>query len=166
MKYCRDTTINHVVALKHNACLEDINSLIRQEGYSDASPLFTNAEIVLNMDKAEDIVARLENRLEKNKSMDMAFGIAYPNSTKVKMLLVELRLNYSNPNNLSKAEIEEKVAGTSLLLSNIPEIIKMYIFIFKTGQLAEAYSRLFRMIPKINSNYVVMDIEHLKSTYF
>ncbi len=165
MKYCRKSTINHNIALSHNSCLQNINTLIIDEGYLGTDLFFTNEEIILNMDRAETIFAPLENRLQK-KSMDMAFGIKSPDSINTKMLMVELRLNYKNPNNLNRAEIEEKVEGTSRILSNIPAIYKLYIFIFKTEQLEEAINRLYRMIPKINTNYVVMDIHQLKEKYF
>lgn len=165
MKYCRNTTINHDISLSHNSCLQNINTLIINEGFVGTIPLFTNTEIVINLDEAERIMA-IEVGRPLNRSMDMAFGLSNENSTNERILMVELRLNYHNPNNLNRTEIEEKVNGSSLLLNDIPPIYKLYIFIFKTEQLQEAISRLFRMIPRINSNYVVMDIHQLKERYF
>lgn len=166
MRYCKLTTQNHKIISFCGSCLEDINTLICKEGYSGPSPLFTNSELVINMDCAEALLSNPSKKIQKNKSMDMAFGITNESSTKIQMLMVELRLNYNNPNNLNREEIEGKVNGTSLILANIPPIYKRYIFIFKTEQLQEAISRLFRMIPKIQTNYVVMDIHQLKDTYF
>lgn len=165
MKYCRTTTENHAIALSHK-CLKSINHLIVSEGYIGQDSLFENDEVVLDMDYAEAIIAAKENRLKKNKSMDLAFGIRNIESTKIKMLMVELRLNYNNPNNLNRQEIEEKVAGTRENLSHYPPIYNQYIFVFKTEQLQEAINRLFRMIPRIQSNYVVMDIYQLKDKFF
>ncbi len=105
-------------------------------------------------------------QVEKNKSMDMAFGIKNSDSSKIQMQLIELRFNYNNPNNLDRKEIEGKVAGSSQLLSEVPPTVKLYMFIFKTEKLQEAISRLFRIIPKINPNYAVMDIYSLKKNIF
>jgi hypothetical protein len=165
MKYCNYTTINHHIAVLHNNCLQDINYLITKEGYLGTVSPFINNETVIYLDLAEELIAITEGR-SKNKSMDMAFGLTNSDSSIKEMLMVELRLNYSNPNNLNRAELEGKVAGSSLLLSNIPEIHNRFIFIFKTNQRQEARNRLSRMIPRINSNYIVMDIPELHSTYF
>jgi hypothetical protein len=165
MKYCRNTTISHNIAVTHNACLQDINCLIVEEGYSGPVPLFTNTEIVINLDKAEEIVARIDGRLQ-NKSMDMAFGLTNADSSIRVMLMVEFKFNLKVFYNLKKTDLEGKVAGSTLILSNIPAIHNLFIFIFKTNHIQEAKNRLARMDPKINNNYVTMDIHQLQATYF
>jgi hypothetical protein len=165
MKYCSNTTINHNIAILYNACLQELNQLIVNEGYLGTIPLFKNNEIVINPDKAEKIIAKKAGR-RRNKSMDMAFGLSNSDSSIREMLMVELRLNYRNPNNLNREELEGKVAGSILVLANIPQIHNRYIFIFKTNQRQEARNRLSRMIPRINSNYIVMDIHELQASYF
>jgi hypothetical protein len=167
MQYCRTTTTNHSIALAHATCLQDINSLINEEGYQTTTSLFTGGEIVLNLDRAENIIAGIEGRLEKNKSMDLAFGIKNEDATKTQMLLVELKFKVTDLYAIKKKDLEQKVQGSTLILSSNPPICKKYIFIFKTENLAEAMHRLYkRMIPKIDPTYVAMDIQHLKATYF
>jgi hypothetical protein len=166
MKYCRNTTLNHPLSQLHNNCLNDINSLIVNEGYQDINPLFTNNEIVINLDHAETIVADIQGRKEKNKSMDMAFGIKNAVATKIQMLLVELKFNVKDVYSLKRTDLEGKVEGSSIILGDIPSIYKRYIFIVKPEHLQEAISRFFRMIPKIESNYIVLDIHLLKAEYF
>lgn len=165
MKYCKSTTRSHRIAVAHDRCLHDLNHLIVQEGFSGFIPLFTNAEIVINLDKAEEIIADAAGR-QKNKSMDMAIGLAKSDSTVREMLMVEFKFNLNDFYYLKKTDLEGKVAGSALILSNVPSITNLFIFIFKTNHIQEAKNRLARMIPKINSNYVAMDIHNLQATYF
>jgi hypothetical protein len=167
MKYCLTTTTSHEVALKFNNCIEEINSLIETEGYDGVLPLFTNKEIVINMDMAEALVSADLKRQEKNRSMDLAFGISDPdNSSKKQMLMVELKFNMKEFYGLRKQHIEDKVAGSAAILADSPPIYRQYIFIFNASHLQEAISRMYRMVPKIKSNYVAFDIDSLKSRFF
>ncbi len=149
MKYCSTTTLTHNVATTYKNCIEDINSFIAKEGHSSPLPLFTNSEIILNMDKAEILVSDSLGRKEKNKSMDMAFGITDPNnSSKKQMLIVELKFNMTEFYGLRKQDLEGKVLGSTAILANEPPIYKKYIFIFKAQHLQEALNRMYRMVPK------------------
>lgn len=168
MKYCINTTRNHPITTKYPQVLEDINDLLINESRDCVGylvPTFNNNESVINMDSLEAIVARDNNRA-RNKSMDLAFGINSADSINKEMVLVEIRLNYINPNNLNKEELEGKVNGSSQLLSGHHPIHNKYIFIFKSNQIQEAISRLRRMIPSINSGFIVMDVEQLQLSYF
>lgn len=164
MKYCHKTTTTH--SKIHSSCIVDINDLIIKEGYIGINPLFTNTEVVINLDAAEALESAAVGRKEKNKSMDMAFGISNYASTKRQMLLVELKFNVTDLYALKKTDLEEKVAGSSLILLNEPSIYQQFIFIFKTEHLQEAISRLFRMVPRIDSKYVALDINLLKANFF
>ncbi len=165
MRYSLANTTNHSLALADGSILIDLNTLIKREGFLGTIPFFNKNEIVMDLDLAEEHISDAANR-PALKSMDMAFGLSNDNATVAKMLLVELRLNYRNPNNLDRAELEGKVAGSSRLLSNIPPISRKDIFVFKTGQIQEAINRLRRMNPRIDSNYFAYDIESLKDEYF
>jgi hypothetical protein len=166
MNYCLNTTVNHPIALAYSNCMTDINSLLTQEGFQSSGLLFSNQEIVINLDVAEAIVADLEGRRKKNKSMDMAFGINNSDSTKAQIQMVELKFNVRDFYSVRRIDLEEKVSGSCQILSELPPIVKLYIFIFRTENLHEGVSRLCRMIPKINSNYVAMDVYRLKEKYF
>ncbi|MBK9982820.1 MAG: hypothetical protein IPP15_10430 [Saprospiraceae bacterium] len=94
----------------------------------------------------------------------MAFGLS--NDAKTRMVFVELKFNMNDFYSLKKLDLEGKVEGSSQILSDIPPIYKRYLFIFKTERLQEAISRLYRMVPKIQSNYFALDINLLKENYF
>ena len=59
MKYCIATTKNHPVSIKFPSCIVDINDLIFNEGYLGSLPLFTNNEVVLNLDIVEGFLAKV-----------------------------------------------------------------------------------------------------------
>lgn len=167
MRYCSTTTASHDVAKTYSSCIEDINDLITKEGYVCTSPLFTNTESILNMDEVETLFSASIGRLEKNKSMDMAFGIIDPeNEARKQMLMVELKFNMTEFYGLRKQDLEGKVAGTQSLLTESIPIHKQYIFIFKSQHLQEALSRMYRMIPRLDSKYIALDIELLKTNFF
>jgi hypothetical protein len=167
MKYCPETTKTHNIAIKYESCIEEINSLIEKEGYKGSLPLFSNSESILNMDLAEILVSESIGRKEKNKSMDMAFGISDPdNSSKKQMLMVELKFNMTDFYGLKKQDLEGKVAGSTAILADSPPLYKQYIFIFKENHIHEAISRMYRMVPKIESNYMALDMESLKERFF
>lgn len=167
MKYCSSTTTNHPVAKTYSTCVDDINSFIIAEGYDGQTPLFIDSEVILDMDKVETLVSASLGRLEKNKSMDMAFGIVDPNnSSKKQMLMVELKFNMKDFYGLKKKDLEEKVTGTATILTESIPIYKQYIFIFKSQYLQEALNRIYRMVPKIESNYIALDINLLKDRFF
>jgi hypothetical protein len=168
MKYCHQTTKSHPIASEYFSCLENINLLIERESRDCKNcviPTFEKNEIVLNLDAVES-TKKDHLRIPRNKTMDMAFGLKDFNENINEFIIVELRLNYQNPNNLNKELIDGKVNGSIELLNNHLAIHSKFIFVFKTNQIKEAENRLFRMIPKVNSNYVVMDLQMLKSAYF
>lgn len=165
MKYCSGTTINHPIAQSHKDCINDINKLIAEEGFTCSAPVFSSNEMVLNLDLAEEIIAKIQKR-SKNKSMDMALGLKSMDSTIKEMLMIEFKFNMTSFYNLKKSELEGKVQGSTLVLSNILPIHNLFIFIFKSNNVQEAKNRISRMIPALNINYIIMDIPELKSTYF
>ena len=166
MKYCKETTINHKVASFYSSCLQKINDILDCEGYpnKDKHQLFDLSTIVINGDKLEEEVALSIGRVEKNRSMDIAFGIKKNSEVYIKM--VELKFNCNNPSTLRNENLQEKVKGTIDALTEVLPIHYEYLFIFNPHIKAEARNRLFRMSPRIPNNYRVMDIYELKSTYF
>lgn len=164
MKYCKATTQNHPVSLAHQICLEDINMLIVEEGYSETNLLFTNAEIVMNLDKVKKIIAKSENR-DEEKSMDMAFGLVNTDSSYNEMLMVELKFNYENNlRNLNVNDLKEKIIGSKNILTEVVPVSNDYIFIFKPNHKEEARSKFFR--SGFARNFIAMDIPQLKAKYF
>jgi len=166
MKYCQVTTKNHPISLANLTIVEDFNTLLNAEGHVTSIAAFTNGEVVLNLDAVETLIAIAQGNRAKTKSMDCSFGIANNGRSIQLMVLVELKLNHQNPNNVNRAHLEEKVAGSVSALTNIIPIYANYIFIFRTDRKEEAKSRFFRMNPRIPNEYFVMDLAELKSTFF
>jgi len=166
MKYCISTTQNHPIANSHPQCIEDFNTLIVKEGYSSPTALFTAGEKVLNLDTVEALIALSQGNRNRNSSMDITFGITNSDSTSKMMVLVELRLNYTNPNNVRREKLEEKVSGSLSALTNAIPIYPNFIFVFRTDKKEEARNRLFRMLPRIPNHYIVMDLPELKAAFF
>jgi hypothetical protein len=163
MDYCRETTSTHPISLTYPQCLQDINSLIVDEGYLGLIPLFMYNETVLDLDDAEEFVAANENR-DLAQSMDMAFGVT--DKTSRKMVMAELKFRMENPNNLSREELEGKVAGSINILGNEIEIYNKYFVIVRQDQIEQARSRLARMFPPIDPNFIPSDIISLQGYYF
>lgn len=166
MKYCRITTMNHPTSLAHPSCIEDINALLLTEGDIGTGALFTNDEVVLNLDCVEAKIAFYDGDRERNKSMDFSFGIANDERSIQLMVLAELKLNSLNPNSIRREHLEEKVTASINVLTNAIDIYANYIFIFRNDKKEEARSRFFRMNPKIPNEYLVMDLEELYYNFF
>ncbi len=162
MDYCQETTSNHSISIAYPECLQNINSLIVDEGYLGLIPLFMHNETVLDLDDAEEFVAANENR-HLAQSMDMAFGVK--DKTSRKMVMAELKLR-GNPNNLNREELEGKVAGSMNILGNEIEIYKKYFVIVQQDQIEQARSRLARMFPPLAPSFIPSDLTLLKGYYF
>lgn len=165
MKYCKITTESHPISLAHPTCIEDINLLLVNEGYDGTLVLFNSNEVVLNLDCVETKIANDEAKA-RSRSMDFSFGIANGDKSIKLMVLVELKLNQKNPNWVKREYLEEKVAGSALVLKNDIHIYANYIFIFRSDRKQEAINRFFRMNPRIPNEYLVMDLQELHDTFF
>lgn len=163
MKYSLIETINFADFINKKESLVDLNQLIVKEGCIDNMPVFTNCEVVLDMDLVEKITAKTENRI-LNKSMDSSLIIEDKQNKKV--LLVEFRFNYVNMKNLDKNDLYGKVNGSSSVLNNISNIHNQFFFIFNSNLKYQAIRRLRNMVPSMPSHYVATDIEGLKNVFF
>src|SRR5258705_12834405 len=110
MKYCHTATSGQTVCSTYPVCLEEFNVVIVREGYVGAIPFFTNSEEVINCDTLEIEISKAAGNPALNSSMDVAFGISDTNNAE--LVLVEIRLNYTNPNNVSSSKLFQKVNGT------------------------------------------------------
>lgn len=165
MKYNKTDTQNHIVSLAHESCLKDFNQIVLDEddSISVLPTYFINDEIVLDLDCVEVNLAKSSGR-NRNRTMDTAFVIS--NTSKMEVLLVELRFNYQNLSNLNRIVLLEKVQGSILALGTSIAINGNYIFIFQPHLIQQAISRLQRMNPRIPNNYVAMDLARLIGNYF
>ncbi|MGE9310139.1 hypothetical protein ACLOAU_00715 [Niabella sp. CJ426] len=165
MKYCSETTTTHPTSVSCPHCVNDFNDLLSAEGYIASQQLFNMGEVVLNLDCVEATCAAAAG-LERAKSMDLAFGISDLKKECQLMVLVEIRLNYQNPNNVRRDKLHEKVLGSIAALGSHLPIYANYIFVFREDKKQEARNRFFRMNPKIPNEYLVMDLDELKATFF
>lgn len=164
MKYCKTLTLKHIESINKSECLKNFNNLIVQEGYDGLKKVFSKEIVVLDLDCVESKNAINEKRTNRS-SMDCTFAIKNEITGDFEMLLVELRFNYINMRNLTRIKLLDKVKGSTIALGNSVKINEYNIFIFKSDLKEQAKSRLFRMLPKIPNNYVVMDIFDLKASY-
>jgi hypothetical protein len=156
--YCENTTTNHSLAKNNSNCLEEIFQITCNEG-AKKNPFTT--EIAINIDDVERYLSKKEKRNSK-KTMDMSFG-AIKSKTKC-FILAEYRLNYTNPNNLSKSELDDKIKNTLDLLGN--EInISTFLFIFSPNVKNHA-NYIIRRLYSNRPNYIALDISDFKSNYF
>ncbi|MGL4807046.1 MAG: hypothetical protein ACRC26_11945, partial [Bacteroidales bacterium] len=100
MIYSEGKTRAYSSSLKIPNILEDLNSLLCKEGAK--KPPFTNKEVVINLDSYETERAR-RTRGDKRQTMDFCMGM---HSSKI--LLVEAKLNVSNPAKLKKTDLDGK----------------------------------------------------------
>lgn len=127
MPYCESTTRNHALSVKHSEQLEKINDLFKNEGFKGKA-LF-GQEIAINLDKIEAKLSRKDKR-EQRKTVDFAVGIS-DNGKNKQMLMVELKLNVSNPDGITKKDIEEKIKHSNDLLGTDPQIGKEKYILFQ-----------------------------------
>ena len=158
-KYCKETTIQHPIALKFENCVEDIGTVSIAEG-AKKSPF--SHEVCINLDKVERLLAKKQKR-EAQRTMDISFGIKYGNQKRI--LLCEYRLNYKNVNNLKKSELDLKISNSKSLVGQDPLVHNYYLFIFNSNLKNQAYHVLRRLYAN-NNTIEVMDLIDLKNHFF
>ncbi|MEO8238119.1 MAG: hypothetical protein ABI576_08415 [Flavobacterium sp.] len=164
MKYSKPKTASHIVARTYPSCLVDIDQLIFKDDDSllEIGNEFDNSNVI-DLDGVEILRAQSEKRNRKS-TMDCTFAII--DDSKTEMLLVEFRFNYENLKNLNRNKLVDKVECSREILGDSITINEDSIFIFQKTLKAQAESRLYRMYPRVPNNYVVMDLDDLKTHYF
>ncbi len=165
MKYSLLLTKNHPLSVSMPLCLKSFNDLNINEGFDGEVDLFDISVLVLDLDCVELKNAMIEHR-NQNSSMDCTFAIHDIDTGVSEMLLVELRYNYTNMQNLTRKKLIEKDYFSRITLTSSTVINSKSIFIFHKDLKEQAKSRLFRMLPRVPSEFEVMDIYDLKSAYF
>jgi hypothetical protein len=160
LTYCKETTENHQIALKYSDCIQKIDSVCIKDG---AKRTCFTKEVCLNLDDYEVHNAK-RNGTANQKTMDFCFGVKTPNDKK-KIVLVELRLNYTNWRNISRKELDEKINHSKVILGQIPIILNHYYFVFSPPIKNQAHNYLRRMYS--NKNIVSgIELNDLKQNYF
>lgn len=166
-KYNKEETLKTSLSQKYKECVKDYNIIFRDNDNNlNTTPnYFTNVEVI-DFDCIEKKLSGLQHR-NPVKSVDSIFVIS-DNSLNREIVLVELRLNYTNMANLEKKELEEKVKETIKTLKSFENINihSEYFFVFQPNRTQEARNRLNRMNPKIPATYISIDIDSLKQRFF
>lgn len=157
-KYCKETTKSHSLAKVHSNCIELLSNVSKNEG-AKSNPF--GDEECLNMDTIEKKIAQKEKR-NARKTMDISFGVA--DGKNKRYVLCEYRLNYKNPNNLSKSELNAKLSNTKDLLGTELPIHNHFYFVF-SNKIEEAKYYLRRLYQN-KSNMVAFDLADFKKTFF
>lgn len=108
---------------------------------------FDTSILCLDMDDYETQICR--GYRGKTETVDAVIGIKnYTQQncfTHQRLLLVELRMNYKSPRNISQTELENKVRHTRELLGTETPIETKSWFIFKNGIIEQMKSQFKRM---------------------
>src|ERR1039457_5423234 len=158
MKYCQPTTQAHPLAERYPQYLNNINTIIREEGGTNRP---FNTEVALKLDKIKECSDDIN--ITHMKSMDMVLGIK--DGTNSLSLLVEFKLDCKNARNLKEGELREKIKDSKILLfgSGIP-VHNRYVFIFN-DELLENESRRIISYKLTNANGEPLSIDEFRAKY-
>ena len=73
------------------------------------------------------------------------------------MLLVECRLNYESPKNISETDLNDKVRGSINLMGQTPPVNRVVYFLFKEKVKPMAY-RLLRLMKSNRKEYIATTV--------
>lgn len=167
MKYSKEETLKTSLAQQFKRCVKDYNIIFKDNDNNlrTIPNYFTDVEVI-DFDCIEKKLSDLQHR-NPVKSVDSIFVIS-DDSLNREIVLVELRLNYTNMANLEKKELEEKVKETIKTLKSFENINihSEYFFVFQPNRTQEARNRLNRMNPKIPATYISIDVNRLKERFF
>jgi hypothetical protein len=155
MKYSKEITENHPLSSLYNDIVIQLNALLKREGAS--KNYFCNNITVLDLDLAE---TKRNRSGMLNETMDFSMGLKCK-----KMLLVEIKLNTSNPANLSETNLKNKIRYSKELLSGEIPLSKNKIFLFKETVINNAKHVISRYFNN-NPNIKIYTISQFKAEYF
>lgn len=160
--YCCETTSSHDVSRKHKDCLKKIKDIIFKEG-GPRNNGFKDSHIALYI----DLVEAKSKPTSPKSTMDIGVGISKKMNKGV--LLIDFKLNVSNPKNIGGSDLNLKIKNTKDIMGGDPPIYPEYIFIFHPQIINQAryeINRLFKNNPKYTKCIQVYDLERLKEVYF
>lgn len=160
MVYCKITTDGHVQSVAHSDCLIELNRMITKEG--SRCTIFDNNWTVLDLDALEIKLKALGRRSNQYKTCDFAAGIKQNNAPK--MLLVECRFDYKSANNLSSAELNDKIDGSITILGHTPQIHNSVYFIF-TDKVKTLAVRKLRELRSNRKEFLAVSLSEFKNLF-
>jgi hypothetical protein len=155
MIYSKEVTKSHQLAGKYKQAITPLNELLIKEGLKRTP--FTLEE-VLDIDKIE--IMYKTGCGSRQETMDFCMGLCCN-----QMLLVEAKFRVSQPRNIKKNDIENKIRYSITLLGQDTPVAKEKVFLFSpdTVDLARRYlARLFNNNPRLK----VYTVNEFKDSYF
>lgn len=163
MQYDKPTTVSYSLSCKYSKLLEELDSVIVNEGGSCARKLGGDV-VVLNLDK----VAIAQKMASIPSTMDITFGITDDNGRNSKMVLVDFKFRQEKVGNIGKADLEGKVGGSKMLMVGTPPVFQEYYFVFPPNKKKEATSHFARRLfnNKTKIPFKSVDINDLLTIFF
>lgn len=130
----------------YNICASELDK-ISERDYPTKHYLKTGI-LCLDMDEYEKKI----NKVQQDRTVDAVIGINNYDRHQLKnsrKLLIELRMGYTGPQNLDRAELTEKVNHTRSILNQDGTIESHYVFVFTNS----AYTRVRRWFRDFSEEY-------------
>jgi len=169
MKYCKITTQHHPIATQYPQCIEDLNTIFRNEGYVGEGVLFNNEETGINLDSVEQQRTKKlpKQRGSIGKSVDFAFGINNTATEKKYTVLTELKLNHTDVRrNLKYEEIEGKIAASVNTLADDIAVLPKYYFLFSDEVVEQARNKFSRLYSGNNKSRIAASVTEWFELFF
>lgn len=170
MRYCETLTKNHSQAIKYPDILTEIFILLQNEGCRlKPSPFDANISLIINGDKLEELVTLASGKTvaDKNKSVDLIFGVKSHDSQIEEFQFVELKLRTQRDfYYLDKFSLRNKINSSAIALGSSMPISKKYYLVFRKEILNLAERYLFRINPKLNNDFKAIDVVTLHRLFF
>lgn len=160
MVYCKTTTEGHFQSVAHSDCLIGLNQMITKEGTSRL--IFDSNWIVLDLDALEIKLKSIDRRSYQHKTCDFAVGIKLNNTGK--MMLAECRLRYTSANNLSTADLNDKIDGSIVILGHTPLVHDSVYFIF-TDRVCSMAKRKLRELKSNRKEFIAATVSEFKDLF-
>ncbi len=170
MKYCEHLTVNHTKAVAYSTILNEISTLLQNEVcLLNPSPFNGVNSLIINGDKLEEIITLEAGKtvFDKNKSVDIIFGIKSADDLNIEFQFIELKLRTKEDfYYFNKFSLRDKVNSSTLALGTSQPISNKYYIVFKKEILNLAERYLFRINPKLNNDFKAIDVNGLHRIFF
>lgn len=169
MKYCENLTKTHSQSVAYPAILIELNKLLKSEGCKlNPSPFDSIDSIVINGDELEKLLTYSMGKTDydKNKSVDLIFGVKSDDDSSKEFQLVELKLNSTTFYHLNKMSFRDKVQCSVNAMGTSTSFAKKCYVIFQTNALNEGIRFLFRQQPVLDRDFKATDVVGLHKLFF
>lgn len=169
MKYCQELTKNHSQSIAYPGILCELNGMLKKEGCQlSPSPFDAINSLVIDGDELEKLITYAAGKTDydKNKSVDLIFGVKSADNSKVELQFVELKLNSKTCFFMDKFSFRDKVQSSINAMGNSLAYGKKYYIIFQKNNLNQGERFLFRQQPILDKDFKATDIEGLYKLFF